>query len=91
MMMCDRWEKNLEMLKSGALGDTDSPETLLRYWQMQAEAGYPQASENVKYYEDMVRRETEAHWGECRKPLGDYRYCETAENDYCSYGERREG
>ena len=30
------------------------------------------------------------HWGECRKPLGDYRYCETAENDYCSYGERRE-
>lgn len=29
------------------------------------------------------------HWGECRKPLGDYRYCETAENDYCSYGERR--
>lgn len=33
---------------------------------------------------------TEDHWGECRKPLGDYRYCETAENDYCSYGERRE-
>jgi hypothetical protein len=33
---------------------------------------------------------TEAHWGECRKPLGDYRYCETAENDFCSYGERRE-
>jgi hypothetical protein len=33
---------------------------------------------------------TEAHWGECRKPLGDYRYSETAENDYCSYGERRE-
>lgn len=33
---------------------------------------------------------TETHWGECRKPLGDYRYCETAENDFCSYGERRE-
>ena len=30
------------------------------------------------------------HWGECRKPLGDYRYCEIAENDYCSYGERIE-
>ena len=59
MMMCDRWEKNLEMLKSGALGDADSPETLLRYWQMQAEAGYPCASENVKYFEDMVRRESE--------------------------------
>lgn len=35
-------------------------------------------------------RVTEAHWGECRKPLGDYRYCETAENDYCSYGERKD-
>lgn len=33
---------------------------------------------------------TESHWGECRKPLGDYRYCETSEEDYCSYGERRE-
>lgn len=31
---------------------------------------------------------TETHWGECRKPLGDYGYCETNENDYCSYGER---
>lgn len=34
---------------------------------------------------------TEDHWGECRKPLGDYRYCETAENDYCSYGEMKGG
>lgn len=33
---------------------------------------------------------TEPHWGECRKPLGDYRYCETAEKDFCSYGERKE-
>ena len=33
---------------------------------------------------------TEPHWGECRKPLGDYRYCETAECDFCSYGERKE-
>ena len=31
---------------------------------------------------------TEDHWGECRKPLGDYSYCETAEKDFCSYGER---
>jgi hypothetical protein len=30
------------------------------------------------------------HWGECIKPLGDYRYCETAEYDFCSYGERKE-
>ena len=33
---------------------------------------------------------TEDHWGECRKPLGDYRYCDTAKNDFCSYGERKE-
>lgn len=33
---------------------------------------------------------TEKHWGECRKPLGDFRYCETAEYDFCSYGERKE-
>ena len=33
---------------------------------------------------------TEDHWGECRKPLGDYRFCETAENDFCSYGERKD-
>ena len=55
-MMCDRWEKNLEMLKSGALGDDTSPETLLRYWQMQASAGYPQTNENVKYFEDVINR-----------------------------------
>lgn len=28
--------------------------------------------------------------GECRKPLGDYRYCETEEYDFCSYGEWKE-
>lgn len=55
----ERWEKNLEMLKSGALGDAISPETLLRYWQMQERAGYPNASENVKYFENMMRKESE--------------------------------
>ena len=55
--MSERWEKNMEMLNSGALGDVNSPETLLRYWQMQAKAGYPLASENVKYFEEMVRHE----------------------------------
>lgn len=51
----ERWEKNLEMLKSGALGDDTSPETLLRYWKMQERAGYPYASENVKYYEQLLK------------------------------------
>lgn len=60
-MMCDRWEKNLEALKSGALGDVNSPETLLRYWKAQAEAGYPYAEENVRYFEEMVRKEKREH------------------------------
>lgn len=50
----ERWSKNMEALKSGALGDDNSPETLLMYWQMQEQAGFPYASENVKYFEDMV-------------------------------------
>ena len=32
---------------------------------------------------------TEWRWGECRKPLGDYRDCDTAEHDFCSYGEAK--
>lgn len=28
-MLCDRWEKNLEMRKSGALGDETSPQNTL--------------------------------------------------------------
>jgi hypothetical protein len=55
----ERWEKNLEMLKSGALGDDASPKTLLRYWKMQERAGYPNASENVKYFEEIARKESE--------------------------------
>lgn len=57
--MSERWEKNLQMLKSGALGDATLPETLLRYWKMQERAGYPCAEENVKYFEDMIRKESE--------------------------------
>ena len=51
------WTRNLEMLVLGAFGiDTKSPKTLLRYWKAQAEAGYPLAEENVRYFEDMVRK-----------------------------------
>ena len=55
----ERWKKNLEMLKSGAFGDDTSPKTLLRYWKMQERAGYPNASENVKYFEEIARKESE--------------------------------
>jgi len=48
------WEKNLENLKSGALGDPGSPVTLLRYWQNQERAHYPYAAENVAYFESAL-------------------------------------
>ena len=53
-----KWDENLIMLSSGGFGDTNSFETLLAYWKAQAEAGYPCAEENVRYFEDMVRKES---------------------------------
>lgn len=52
------WERNLENLRAGTLGDPASPTTLLRYWQGQERAHYPFARENVEYFEDMVREST---------------------------------
>jgi hypothetical protein len=53
----ERWDDILAMLKSGALGDETSPTTLLKYWQMLEAAGYPSASENVKYFKELVEKE----------------------------------
>lgn len=53
----ERWEKNMEFLHMGGFGDTSNPETLLNYWKAQASAGYPYATENVKYFEEMIGRE----------------------------------
>ena len=47
------WQRNLENLKAGTLGDTSSPATLLRYWQCQERAHYPHARENVEYFTDL--------------------------------------
>ena len=47
------WERNLENLKAGTLGDPKDPATLLRYWQCQERAHYPYARENVEYFTDM--------------------------------------
>lgn len=51
------WERNLENLRSGSLGDPSSPMTLLRYWQSQERAHYPYARENVEYFADMVKEQ----------------------------------
>ncbi len=58
--LCERaelWERNLENLRSGALGDPKSPKTLLRYWQCQERAHYPFARENVEYFLDTLRED----------------------------------
>ena len=44
------WERNLENLKAGTLGNPESNVTLLRYWQCQERAHYPHARENVEYF-----------------------------------------
>ena len=54
------WLRNLTSLKMGEFGiDTKSPKTLLKYWEAQELAGYPNASENVKYFEEMLRKEND--------------------------------
>lgn len=44
------WERNLENLKAGTLGNPTESSTLLRYWQCQERAHYPYARENVEYF-----------------------------------------
>ena len=51
------WERNLENLKSGTLGDPTLPTTLLRYWQCQERAHYPYARENVEYFSELIEKE----------------------------------
>lgn len=53
------WERNLEGLINGVFGEISQPETLYKYWLAQAKAGYPCAEENVRYFEDMMRIESE--------------------------------
>ena len=53
------WENNLEKLKDGKFGELGHPrkslETLARYWKAQAEAGYPYAIENMKYFDELIK------------------------------------
>ena len=49
------WERNLNNLKSGTLGDPADPATLLRYWKLQERAHYPYAGENTEFFESLVK------------------------------------
>ena len=51
------WQRNLENLKAGTLGDPTSAVTLLRYWQCQERAHYPHARENVEYFTEEAKKE----------------------------------
>ena len=51
------WEKNLQNLKAGTLGNPEDTRTLLRYWQFQESASYPYARENVKYFKNLIEKE----------------------------------
>ena len=53
------WERNLENLKAGTLGEPTSAVTLLRYWQLQERAHYPNSRENVEYFTLMIEKEKE--------------------------------
>ncbi len=50
------WQRNLDNLTSGTLGDPQSPITLLRYWQSQERAHYPYARENVEYFTELAEK-----------------------------------
>ena len=51
------WERNLENLESGTLGDKSEPATLLRYWQAQEKAHYPYAKDNVEYFKGILENQ----------------------------------
>ena len=53
------WERNLENLKAGTLGDAQDAVTLLRYWQLQERAHYPHARENVEYFTELISKKGE--------------------------------
>lgn len=51
-----RWNLNLANLAAGAYGDPKDPSTLVRYWSDQADAGFPRAVENLKYFEELAKK-----------------------------------
>ena len=51
------WEKNLENLNAGTLGNPAESATLLHYWLCQERAHYPGAKENVEYFRGRLEEE----------------------------------
>lgn len=57
------WQRNLENLKAGTLGDPTALPTLLRYWQCQERAHYPHARENVEYFSELIKEGGMGNYG----------------------------
>lgn len=52
-----QWQLNLQNLQAGVYGNPQDPATLLRYWQQQEKAHFPNAIENVEYFAMLVGRQ----------------------------------
>ena len=50
------WRMNIDALAAGAYGDPKDPATRVRYWHAQADAGFPGANENLKYFEKLAKK-----------------------------------
>ena len=50
------WQVNFNNLTAGTYGNPQDPATMLRYWQQQEKAHYPNATENVEYFRLLVSR-----------------------------------
>lgn len=50
------WQLNQNNLMAGTFGNPQEPTTMLRYWQQQEKAHYPNAVENVEYFALLVAR-----------------------------------
>ncbi len=51
------WQINLQNLQAGVYGNPQDPTTLLRYWQQQEKAHFPNAIQNVEYFSMLVGRQ----------------------------------
>ena len=51
-----QWQMNLQNLQAGVYGNPQEFTTLLRYWQQQEKAHFPNAIENVEYFAMLVGR-----------------------------------
>lgn len=64
------WEKNLQNLQAGTLGNVADPATLLHYWQCQERAHYPYARENVEYFRALAEKGGSHDQNEAREDRG---------------------